>query len=161
MNLPIEIIPDIKIDADSRNIEEIKVAKDEEKYFVRMSEERLEELKAEIPIGEYDGLIKEMDDGTFVIDDLNHVETEVLINSLKPDFVGSGIKDKYIIQKMGVYSKQMHSYDYAGPYAGFKGAVNFGKDVAAGILTPAWQYIVPPWKKEPLLVGKVEKEKGA
>lgn len=155
-----DIIPDIKIDADSRNIEEIEVEKDEKKYFLRISPERLEELKSEIPLGKYDGLMKEMEDGTIVIDDLNHIETEIVINALKPEFVGSGIKDKYIIQKMGVYSKQMHSYDYSGPYAGFRGAVNFARDSAAGILTPAWGYLVPPWKKEPLLVGKVEEEGG-
>lgn len=153
-----DIIPDIKLDADSRNIEEITVKKDEQKYNLRIPKDRLEDLKKEIPIGQYAGLMKEMPDDTIVIDDLNHFETEVIIKSLKPSFFGSGIKDKYIIQKMGVYSKQMHSYDYAGPYAGYKGAVNFAKDVEAGIFTKAWSYIVPPWKKEPILIGKIEKE---
>jgi len=32
----------------------------------------------------------------------------------------AGIKEKYIIQKSGVPMKQLHSYDYSGPYAGFK-----------------------------------------
>ena len=97
-----------------------------------------------------------MEDGSLIIDDLNHYETEKIIEILKPEFFGSGIKDKYIVHKMGVYSKQMHSYDYAGPYAGFKGAANFAKDVEAGILTPAWSYLTPPWNKEPILKGKVE-----
>ncbi|MFP4697867.1 MAG: nitrogenase molybdenum-iron protein alpha chain [Eubacteriales bacterium] len=151
-----DVIPYIKLDADSRNIEEIKVEKDEKNYNLRIPKERLEELKREIPLGKYSGLMKEMEDGTILIDDLNHFETEIIIKALKPSFFGSGIKDKYIIQKMGVYSKQMHSYDYSGPYAGYKGAVNFAKDVAAGIYTPAWQYIMPPWKKEPILNGKIE-----
>lgn len=151
-----DIIPDIKIDADSRNIEEIKVEKDEKHYKLRIPAAKVELLKNEIPLGKYDGMIKEMKDGTLVIDDLNHYETETIINILKPEFFGSGVKDKYIIQKMGVYSKQMHSYDYSGPYAGYKGAVNFSRDVAAGILTPAWKYITAPWKSEPLLNGKVE-----
>jgi nitrogenase molybdenum-iron protein alpha chain len=59
---------------------------------------------------------------------------------------------------MGVYSKQLHSYDYAGPYAGFKGAVNFARDVAAGIFTPHGATIVPPWKKEPTPSGNSRKE---
>ncbi len=155
-----DIIPDIKLDADSRNIEEIKIEKDDQKFRLRMSPERYEELKKEINLSRYDGLIKEMEDGSILVDDLNHYETEVLVKMLKPAFFGSGIKDKFIIQKMGVYSKQMHSYDYSGPYAGYRGALNFARDVSAGIFTPAWKMIVPPWNKEPALKGKVA-EKGA
>lgn len=150
-----DIIPDIKLDADSRNIEEIEVDQDEQKYKLRLSKEKYEALKKEIPLSNYEGMISEMADGMIAIDDINHYETEIFVKVLKPDFFGSGIKDKYIIQKMGVYSKQMHSYDYAGPYAGFKGAVNFARDVAAGVNTSAWQYIIAPWKKEPSLAGKI------
>lgn len=151
-----DVIPDIKMDADTRNIEEITVEKDEKKYSLRVPADRLAELEKEIPLSKYEGLISNMEDGGIVVDDLNHIETELFIQALKPDFVGSGIKDKYMIQKMGVYCKQLHSYDYSGPYAGFKGALIFAKDVAAGILTPAWQYVVAPWKSEPILSGKVE-----
>ena len=150
-----DVIPDIKLDADTRNIEEIKVERDEQKYKLRIPAEKRAELEAKIPFSRYDGLMTEMKDGTLLIDDLNHFETEEVIAALKPDFFGSGIKDKYAIQKMGVYSKQMHSYDYAGPYAGYKGALNFARDVAAGIYTPAWSYVKPPWKTQPSLVGKM------
>lgn len=153
-----DVIPSIKLDADTRSIEEIKVEKDEQRYQLRLTKERYEALKAQLPLGEYPGLIKETENGGILIDDLNHFETEMLVKALKPSFFGSGVKDKYVIQKMGVYSKQMHSYDYSGPYAGFKGAVNFARDVAAGIFTPAWSYIVPPWKKQPVLVGKIVEE---
>ena len=33
------------------------------------------------------------------------------------------------IQKMGVPCKQLHSYDYGGPYAGFRGAINFYREI--------------------------------
>ncbi len=151
-----DVIPYIKVDADSRNIEEIHVEKDEKNYSLRIPETRREILKEKLQFSHYAGLIKEMKDGSLIIDDLNHLETEKIIDVLKPEFFGSGVKDKYIIQKMGVYSKQLHSYDYSGPYAGYKGALNFARDVAAGILTPAWSYITAPWNKEPLLNGKVE-----
>lgn len=153
-----DVIPDIKLDADSRNIQELTITPDEEKYRLRLSKERYESLQKEIPLSQYAGLITEMPDGSMVIDDLNHFETEMLVKALKPAFFGSGIKDKYIIQKMGVYSKQMHSYDYSGPYAGFRGAVNFARDVAAGMHTPAWSYVMPPWKTQPSLVGKIVEE---
>ncbi|PKM52007.1 MAG: nitrogenase molybdenum-iron protein alpha chain [Firmicutes bacterium HGW-Firmicutes-7] len=150
-----DVIPNIKLDADSRNIEEIKVEKDQDNYQLRISEEKYKQLQEEIPLGNYKGMISEMGDGTVVIDDLNHFETEQFVKALKPDMFGSGIKDKYMVQKMGVYSKQIHSYDYAGPYAGFRGAVNFARDIAAGMNTSAWKYIISPWKKEPIITGKM------
>jgi len=156
-----EVIPFIKLDADSKNIEELKVEKDEEKFRVVLSEERYEKLKKEIPLSYYDGIIKESPENAVIIDDLNHYETEAFIKILKPDMFFSGIKDKYAVQRMGVMSKQLHSYDYSGPYAGFKGAVIFGRDVVAGIYTPAWKYVTPPWKTEPLIEGTIESlEKG-
>ncbi|NTV90198.1 MAG: nitrogenase molybdenum-iron protein alpha chain, partial [Clostridiales bacterium] len=93
-----------------------------------------------------------------VIDDLNHFETEEVLKLLKPDVFCSGIKDKYISHKAGVFSKQLHSYDYSGPYASFVGAVNFARDIALGITTPAWNLVTPPWKKGPTLEGHYVKE---
>lgn len=153
-----DVIPHIKLDADTRNIEEITVEKDEKKYRLRIPLEKLEELKKEIPLGDYKGMIIDMEKNTIVVDDLNHFETETFIKALKPSFFGSGVKDKYIVEKMGIFSKQLHSYDYAGPYAGFKGAVNFARDTAAGIHTPAWSYMVAPWKKEQPSMEKTEME---
>jgi len=151
-----DVIPYIKVDADSRNIEEIEVEKDEKNYSLRIPATKAEQLKKQISLAAYEGLIKEMSDGSLIIDDLNHIETEKIIDIMKPEFFGSGVKDKYIVQKMGVYAKQIHSYDYSGPYAGFKGALNFARDTAAGILTPAWKYIKAPWRTQPLLEGKLE-----
>ncbi|TDX52700.1 nitrogenase molybdenum-iron protein alpha chain [Orenia marismortui] len=144
-----EIIPEIEKTADDRNIPDLEVSKDEARYRLRLSKERYERLKEEMPLAEYEGLIADMEDGKIIIDDLNHYETEVLLKALKPAVFGSGIKDKYVAQKMGVFSKQLHSYDYSGPYAGFKGAVNFARDISAGINTPTWNYITAPWKNEP------------
>ncbi|MBU3175953.1 nitrogenase molybdenum-iron protein alpha chain [Clostridium estertheticum] len=150
-----EVIPDIKLDADSKNIEHLTVEKDEEKYRMILSRAKYEELAKVIPLAKYDGLIKDLDEDTVVIDDYNHYESEQLIKKLKPDMFFSGIKDKYVVQKMGVTSKQLHSYDYSGPYAGFRGAVIFAREVTSGVHTPAWRFVTPPWKVEPLLEGKV------
>ncbi|MBL4931565.1 nitrogenase molybdenum-iron protein alpha chain [Clostridium paridis] len=150
-----EVLPSIKIDADSKNIEELKVEKDEKKFKVYLSEEQYEELKKEIPLDYYEGMMREMDKGSIVVDDLNHYETEEFLKLLKPDIFFSGIKDKFVAQKGGILSRQLHSYDYSGPYAGFKGAVNFAKDIAMGIYTPAWNYTIAPWKTEPTLEGTV------
>ena len=150
-----DVIPDIKEDADSKNIENLTMEPDPELFNPKLSDERREALSQEIPLDKYDGMIREMKSGHVVIDDYNHVETELIIKLLKPDIFFSGIKDKYIIQKGGTPSRQMHSYDYAGPYAGFKGAVNFAKDITMAIYTNAWGFVVPPWKSEPVLEGAI------
>ncbi|MCX7841667.1 MAG: nitrogenase molybdenum-iron protein alpha chain [Clostridia bacterium] len=150
-----EVIPSIKEDGDSKNIESIEVQPDPENFRLVLSRERYEKLKDEIPLNYYGGMIKEMPDGSIVVDDLNHYETEEFLKILKPDIFCSGIKDKYIAHKAGIFSKQLHSYDYSGPYAGFKGAVVFARDIAMGLTTPSWKLAVPPWKTQPVLEGRV------
>jgi len=153
-----EVLPFIKEDADSKNIENLEVEPDIKNYRIFLSKEKYEQLKKEIPLNYYAGMIREMSNGSIIVDDLNHYEMEELIKLLKPDIYCSGIKDKYVAQKMGVFSKQLHSYDYSGPYAGFRGAVNFARDIAMGLTTPAWKYVTPPWKTEPVLEGEYIEE---
>ena len=74
---------------------------------------------------------------------------EKLIEIYKPDIIGSGIKDKFVIEKMGVPCKQLHSYDYSGPYAAFGGAINFYREVDRMLTTKVWKFITPPWEKDP------------
>lgn len=145
------IIPTLKPDADSRNIEELKVEPDKTRFRPRISPQRMEELTSEQLLGAYEGMIPDMNQGAMIIDDVSHLELEELILSFKPDIVCSGIKDKYIIEKFGVPSKQLHNYDYSGPYAGFRGAVNFAEDVDMMINNPAWKLIHAPWDVEPTL----------
>ncbi|SFR15553.1 nitrogenase molybdenum-iron protein alpha chain [Desulfoscipio geothermicus] len=151
-----DVLPHIKSDADSKNIPDLHVTPDERRYRLKIPVERMEELQKKIPLSNYKGMIKDMMDGSIVVDDLNHYETEEFIRILKPDIFSSGIKDKYIPQKMGIPTKQLHNYDYSGPYAGFRGAINFARDVAMGFATPTWNFIVPPWKDKPLLEGSIE-----
>ena len=144
-----EVLPKIKIDADSKNIEELKVTADPEKYNPRKSEAELEELKAKgLEINGYEGMMKQMERKSLVIDDVSHYESEKLIELYKPDIFCAGIKEKYVVQKMGVPLKQLHSYDYGGPYTGFEGAVNFYKDIDRMVNNPVWKLIKAPWEKE-------------
>jgi nitrogenase component I, alpha chain len=148
------VIPDIKIDADSKNIEQIAVEADPAAYRERYSGEQLQVLREEdVPIDTYAGMIPEMEPGNMVVDDYNEIETERLLQIYKPDILLSGIKDKYIIQRAGTASRQLHSYDYSGPYAGFKGAVIFARDMTVACYDPAWQLVVPPWRSRPTLRG--------
>jgi len=150
-----EVIPTIREDADSKNIESIEVSPDAAHYRVVLTPDQYAALEKEISLNAYAGMIREMENGSYVVDDLNHFETEQLLKILKPDIFCSGIKDKYVAHKAGIFSKQLHSYDYSGPYAGFRGAVTFARDIAMGLSTPSWQLVTPPWKTEPMLTGSV------
>jgi nitrogenase molybdenum-iron protein alpha chain len=148
-----QVIPTIKSDADSKNIPELHLSPDANLYreaheHLNMTKEQYAALKGEVPLSNYEGLYPDLRNGEVMIDDCNHHEVEELIAKFKPDLIFSGVRDKYIAHKLGVASKQLHSYDYAGPYAGYSGAINFARDVAHALSTPAWKMIIPPWEKE-------------
>jgi nitrogenase molybdenum-iron protein alpha chain len=146
------VIPDLKVDADSRNIEEIHVEPDPELFRPRKSDKELQALeKSGFEFKDYDGLIPDMEAGSLVIDDLNQFEAEKLVELLQPDLFCAGIKEKYSIQKLGVPMKQLHSYDSGGPYAGFVGAVNFYREVDRLVNSRVWGYMKPPWQENPEL----------
>lgn len=145
-----QVLPNIKVDADSRNIEELTVEADPEKYNPRVDEAKKSELiKKGVDFSHYDGMIPEMDAETFAIDDINHYEQEILLDKFKPDIFCAGIKEKYVIQKHGVPCKQLHSYDYGGPYAVYRGAINFYEEMDRMINTKIWKLVGAPWKDNP------------
>jgi nitrogenase molybdenum-iron protein alpha chain len=148
------VIPDIKVDADSRNIEELEIHPDPKRYQPRKSPEEIAELeKAGFKFKDYEGMMTEMPDGTLVIDDINQYETEKLIEIFKPDIFCAGIKEKYAIQKSGIPMKQLHSYDSGGPYAGFRGAINFYREIDRMVNSKVWKYVKAPWQQNPELAA--------
>jgi len=141
------VLPNIKVDADSRNIEELEITQDPTRYHPRKTPEQIEALKAKgIEFKGYEGMIGQMSKDSMVIDDISQYETEKLIEILKPDIFCAGIKEKYIIQKMGVPMKQLHNYDMGGPYAGFKGAINWYRDIDRMVNTKVWDLLQAPWQ---------------
>jgi len=91
------------------------------------------------------GLFPEIKDGTIVVDDLNHHETEALVKALKPASSVQGSRTS-LGQKLGIPSRQIHSYDYSGRYTGFSGVLNFARDIDMALHSPTWKFIRPPWK---------------
>lgn len=143
------VLPTIKVDADSRNIEELHVEADPERFRPRKSAAEMATLAAEgFQFNDYGGMMPEMNEGALVIDDISHYETERLIELYRPDVLCAGIKEKFCVEKMGIPCKQLHSYDYGGPYAGFRGAINFYRDIDQMVNTRIWSFITPPWEKE-------------
>ncbi len=150
-----DVLPNIKVDADSKNIEELKVEPDPERYQPRVTPEIEERLAAQgLTFSQYVGMIAEMKPQTLVIDDISQYESERLIEIYQPDVFCAGIKEKYAVQKSGVPLKQLHSYDYGGPYAGFRGAINFYYEIDRMVNSKVWGYIRAPWQKNPEIQGR-------
>jgi nitrogenase molybdenum-iron protein alpha chain len=145
-----EVLASIKVDADSRNIEEIEVEPDPKRFRPRRTEEQNAALAAGgFSYKDYSGMMREMKKGALVIDDISHHELEKLIEIYRPDVIASGIKEKFIIEKMGIPCKQLHSYDYGGPYAAFTGAANFYREIDRLVNTHVWKLVSPPWRRDP------------
>jgi nitrogenase molybdenum-iron protein alpha chain len=54
-----------------------------------------------------------IDNATIIYDDVTAYEFEKFVEATKPDLIASGIKEKYVFQKMGLPFRQMHSWDYS------------------------------------------------
>jgi len=148
-----EVIGSIRIDADTRNIEELSVEPDPVRHRTRRTAVELEELHAKgLTTHDYDGMMRDMPAGALVVDDISHHELQTLIEAYSPALVCSGIKDKYVVEKMGVPCKQLHNYDYGGPYAGFTGALTFYREIDRMLDLQVYRHVRPPWVGEPLNV---------
>jgi nitrogenase molybdenum-iron protein alpha chain len=145
------VLPTIKTDADSRNIEQIEALPDPKRYRLRKSAEETARLAAipELELEDYVGMMPEMGDGELVIDDISEYETERLLEIYKPSIFCAGIKEKFGVQKMGIPCKQLHSYDYGGPYAGYEGAINFYREIDRMVNIKAWSLVPAPWQTSP------------
>lgn len=85
---------------------------------------------------------------TLIYDDVNEYELEQFVKKLKPDLVASGVKEKYVFQKMGLPFRQMHSWDYSGPYHGYDAFAIFAKDMDLAMNSPVWGYTKAPWESK-------------
>lgn len=137
------VLPEIKHKATSAVLEDLTFEREADAGA--LDDTKVAELKKVIPLMDYEGMMVHVREGQVIVDDLNHHETEHLIKELKPDVFCSGIKDKYVVEKMGVPSRQIHSYDYSGPYAGFEGFLNFARDIEMAVSSPTWKFRKAPW----------------
>ena len=143
-----KVLPTIKVDADSRNIEELTVEADPDRYSPRRTSEQLTALDAAgLEVSGYEGMMPQMPARTLVIDDISQAETDMLLETYKPDIFCAGIKEKYAVQKTGTPCLQLHSYDYGGPFAGFDGAITFYRTVDRMVSAKIWSKVAPPWAR--------------
>jgi nitrogenase molybdenum-iron protein alpha chain len=94
---------------------------------------------------DYDRTMKDMGDATLIYDDATGHELDEFVKAMKPDLIGSGIKEKYVFHKMGYPFRQMHSWDYSGPYHGYDGFAIFAKDMDLTLNNPVWKMFKAPW----------------
>ncbi|WAL58421.1 nitrogenase molybdenum-iron protein alpha chain [Thermocoleostomius sinensis] len=88
-----------------------------------------------------------IDDATLIYDDVTGYEFEQFAHKLKPDLIAAGIKEKYVFQKMALPFRQMHSWDYSGPYHGYDGFAIFARDMDLALNSPTWGLVKAPWKQ--------------
>jgi nitrogenase molybdenum-iron protein alpha chain len=94
---------------------------------------------------DYDRTYPEMDKGTLVFDDASEIELEKWAEHFRPDLVASGVKEKYVFQKAGIPFRQMHSWDYSGPYHAYDGFPIFARDLDMAINSPTWGLVKAPF----------------
>src|SRR5512145_1748656 len=94
---------------------------------------------------DYERTTPEMPEATVIYDDASEYELEKFVEELKPDLIGSGIKEKYVFQKMGLPFRQMHSWDYSGPYHAYKGFPIFARDIDMAVNSPTWKLVKSPF----------------
>jgi nitrogenase molybdenum-iron protein alpha chain len=95
---------------------------------------------------DYQRTYPELKDGAVLYDDPTAFELEEFARRLKPDLMGAGVKEKYVFHKMGLPFRQMHSWDYSGPYHGVEGFAVFARDMDIAINSPTWNLLQAPWE---------------
>lgn len=98
---------------------------------------------------DYEKMLPMLQEGTIIMDDPTAYELEELTQRMNIDLVGSGVKEKYVYHKMGVPFRQMHSWDYSGPYHGFDGFKVFAKDMDMTVNSPVWDLVTRKSKIQP------------
>lgn len=104
---------------------------------------------------DYERTFPELPEGTIIYDDPSAYELDELAQRLDIDLMGSGVKEKYVYHKMGIPFRQMHSWDYSGPYHGFDGFPIFARDMDMTVNSPVWNLL------KPAEAGAAVKEAGA
>jgi nitrogenase molybdenum-iron protein alpha chain len=135
-----KVLPSIKVDADSRNIEELEVEPDPDRYNPRKTPEELAALAAKGSPSRLRG-----HDARDARRHPGHRRHQPVRNRSDDRDVPAGHllrRDQGEVRdpENGIPMKQLHSYDYGGPYAGFKGAINFYREIDRMVNSRVWGY---------------------
>ncbi len=109
---------------------------------------------------DYQRIKETVRDGTLVVDDANAMELARLLDKYKPDLLVSGAKEKYLSLKMGVAFCDFN-HDRISAFAGFKGFLNFAREVDRAVSSPVWNLspkIKAPTKTDIFTARSIEKK---
>lgn len=85
------------------------------------------------------------DDGTIIVDDSNPLELSSFLKEKDVDLFVGGVKERPIAYKLGVAFCD-HNHERKEMLAGFKGMLNFAREVYGSVMSPVWQFV--PRRKE-------------
>jgi nitrogenase molybdenum-cofactor synthesis protein NifE len=89
---------------------------------------------------DYENIRDVVKEGTLIVDDANSTELMRLLKKYKPNLLISGAKEKYIALKLGVAFCDFN-HDRISAFAGFKGFLEFAREVDAAVSTPVWNIV--------------------
>jgi nitrogenase molybdenum-cofactor synthesis protein NifE len=85
-------------------------------------------------------MLKEMcDDGTIILDDANSLELSKYVLEKEVDLFIGGVKERPIAYKLGVGFCD-HNHERKIPLAGYRGMLNFAREVYRTVNSPVWQF---------------------
>jgi len=87
---------------------------------------------------DYQRIMETVNEGTLVVDDANSMELARLLQKYHPDLIVSGAKEKYMAHKLGIPFCDFN-HDRITSFAGFKGFINFAKEVDRAVSSPVWK----------------------
>jgi nitrogenase molybdenum-cofactor synthesis protein NifE len=85
------------------------------------------------------------DEGTIIVDDSNPLELSSFLKEKDVDLFVGGVKERPIAYKLGVAFCD-HNHERKEMLAGFKGMINFAREVYGSVMSPVWQFV--PRRKE-------------
>lgn len=88
---------------------------------------------------DYERIMETVSEGTLVVDDANSMELSRLLQKYQPDLVISGAKEKYMTHKLGIPFCDFN-HDRITSFAGFKGFINFAKELDRAVSSPVWKF---------------------
>ncbi len=88
---------------------------------------------------DYERIMETVSEGTLVVDDANSLELSRLLQKYQPDLVISGAKEKYMVHKLGIPFCDFN-HDRITSFAGFKGFINFAKELDRAVSSPVWKF---------------------
>ena len=84
--------------------------------------------------------LKEMcGEGTIIVDDANPLELSRFMLEKNADIFIGGVKERYLAYKLGIGFCD-HNHQRKMALAGFKGMLNFAREVYSSVMSPVWQF---------------------